>query len=963
MPRSKKFRRARLIVIVLVLLLVAGLGAGGWFGVRTVRASYPQVSGSVPVPGLSGPVDVERDAHGIPQLYADSPEDLFRAQGYVHAQDRFWEMDVRRHITSGRLSEMFGKGQVDTDAFLRTMGWARVARAEYDTKLSATTKKYLQAYADGVNAWLAKHPGGSSASLEYTLLGAVNGSYTPEKWTPVDSVAWLKAMAWDLSGNMQDEIDRSLLSQDFTADQIKQLYPDYPYQRNGTILKTGTVSADGRYLPPGTAAGTGTGTGTGSATGSAGTAPGAAPTGTAGQGASGPGTSATGTSASGAASRTPRTRTTQARAEVSGLLTSLSGTADRLPQLLGPAGQGIGSNSWVVSGKRTTTGKPLMANDPHLGPGMPSVWYQMGLHCRSVDASCPFDTAGFTFSGMPGVVIGHNQSISWGFTNLGPDVTDLYLEKITGPGTYLYDGRDRPFTVRREVIKVAGGKDVEITVRETNNGPLISDQSESDQKVGKYAPVGDAAPDRGVTGYGVALKWTALTPSNTMDAVFELDRAQDFAQFRAAAKDFAVPAQNLVYADTRGNIGYQAPGLVPIRAKGFDGTYPAPGWDPAYSWKKDARQQDAWIPFSALPWAENPPEGYIVTANQAVVDPTYRYRLTEDWEYGTRARQITDLIDGKLRNGGRISPDDMQDMQLDNTSVMARTLVPYLLRTRVGDSYVREAQDLLKDWNYHQDAGSAAAAFYNGVWRNLLLRAFGDKFPADLRAEGDCQLVEQKSDQNLPDDAVGGKPKLVQECGTREPSQAQPDGGDRWTEVVRQQLKNPDSPWWDYTDVYGRVHHGRDALLLQAMTDARQELTSKLSKDVSTWSWGRLHTLTLKEQTLGSDDSSVASGLVHRLLNRGPYELSGGSAAVDAAGWNAAAGYQVDWIPSMRMVVDLSNLDASRWINVGGASGHAFHPHYNDQTELWKDGQLLPWAFSADAVKKAAKDRLVLTRG
>jgi penicillin G amidase len=927
MPRSKKFRRARLIVIVLVVLLVAGIAAGGWLGVRTVRASYPQVTGTIQVAGLSGPVDVLRDAHGIPQLYADTAVDLFRAQGYVHAQDRFWEMDVRRHITSGRLSEMFGSGQVDTDAFLRTMGWSRVARTEYDTQLSAATKKYLQAYADGVNSWLGEHPGGSSASLEYGLLGVTKGGYHPEKWTPVDSVSWLKAMAWDLSGNMNDEIDRALLTEKFTTRQIKQMYPEYPYTRNGTILPTGTLAADGTYLPPGTAVPAGT-SGTGGTTGTTGTTGGTGQT----------------------------SDTTQARAEVASLLKGLSGSVDAVPQLLGAPGQGIGSNSWVVSGTKTTTGKPLMANDPHLGPGMPSIWYQMGLHCRSVSVECPYDTAGYTFSGLPGVVIGHNRAVSWGFTNLGPDVTDLYLEKITGPDTYLFNGQDQKFTIRKEVIKVAGGQNREITVRETNNGPLISDQSEENQKVGKYAPVGDAAPDRGTTGYGVALHWTALTPGRTMDAVFELDRAQNFQQFRAAASDFAVPAQNLVYADTMGNIGYQAPGRIPVRGAG-DGTYPAPGWDPAYRWKKDP------IPFASLPYAYNPPAGYIVTANQPVVDQTYPYLLTKDWEYGTRAKEITDQIKSKLKNGSKISPDDMQEMQLDNTSVMAKQLVPRLLKIKIGDEYVRDAQDLLKDWNYHQDAGSAAAAYYNAVWRNLLLRAFGDKLPADLRAEGDCQLVEQKADATLPDDAVGGKPDLVQECGTREAAKAQPDGGDRWMEVVRGMLAQPRNTWWDYTDAYGRLHHGRDVLLRQAMTDARQELTSLLSKDISTWSWGRLHTLTLKEQTMGSDDASVGSGLVHRLLNRGPYELSGGSAGVDATGWNAAAGYKVDWIPSMRMVVDLSDFDASRWINVGGESGHAYHHNYNDQTVLWQKGELLPWAFSSAAVRKTVQNHLVLAAG
>ncbi|RKE20762.1 penicillin acylase family protein [Streptomyces sp. TLI_171] len=914
MPRSKKFRRARLIVILLAVLLVAGLVGGGWWAVDTVRSSFPQVSGTVKVPGMSAPVDVVRDDKGIPQLYADTDADLFRAQGYVQAQDRFWEMDVRRHITSGRLAEMFGSSAVENDTFLRTMGWRQVAQKEWDTVLSEDTKRNLTAYTEGVNAWLGEHPGGAGASLEYALLGAVNSGYTPEKWDPVDSVAWLKAMAWSLSGNMQEEIDRSLLTQDFSTEQIAQLYPEYPYDRNGTIVKTGKLAADGTYTP-----------------GAGATVP-AVPGGTA------PSSSA------------------QARAATQELIGDLSGKVSALPSLLGPQGQGIGSNSWVVSGANTTTGSPLLANDPHLGPGMPSIWYQMGLHCRTASPTCGYDVAGYTFAGMPGVVIGHNKDIAWGFTNLGADVTDLYLEKVTGPDTYLLDGKDVKFTVRKETIKVAGGEDRTITVRTTQDGmPLISDQSSEQQKVGENAPAGNAAPDR-AAGYGVALRWTALVPGSTMDAVFRLDKAADFAGFRAAAQAFAVPAQNLIYADTKGNIGYQAPGLIPVRGKG-DGRYPAPGWDSGYAWNA------GYLPFKSLPYSYNPPEGYIVTANQAVVDQTYKPLLTTDWEYGTRAKEINDQIQAKLKNGGKISLDDMQSIQLDNTSVLAKELVPLLLKVRIDDPYVREAQDLLKDWNYHQDADSAAAAYYNGVWRALLTLSFGQKFPADLRVEGDCLLVRQKRDNTLPDDALGGAAQAVTECGTRKASQAQPDGGDRWMEVVRRQLADPKSPWWDYIDSDHQQQHGLDNLLAEALKDARQDLTSRLSKDISTWSWGRLHQLTLQEPTLGSDDSSIASDVVHKLLNRGPYKLSGGSAAVDATGWNAAAGYDVDWIPSMRMVVDLSNFDTSRWINVGGASGHAFHANYNDQTELWAKGELLAWAYTKDAVKAAGKNTLTLTAG
>lgn len=248
MPAKKTRRRGRLIVISLVLLLVAGLGYGAYWSISTVRASFPQVSGEIAVAGMSAPVTVLRDGNGIPQLYADSAEDLFRAQGYVQAQDRFWEMDVRRHMTAGRLSEMFGEDHVETDAFLRTLGWHDVAQEEYDELLSDETRAYLQAYTDGVNAYLADHSG-EELSVEYAALGFAN-DYEPEEWHPVDSVAWLKAMAWDLRGNMQEEIDRSLLAERLSAEEIEALYPPYPYDRNAPIVRE---NGTGTLLPPGQA--------------------------------------------------------------------------------------------------------------------------------------------------------------------------------------------------------------------------------------------------------------------------------------------------------------------------------------------------------------------------------------------------------------------------------------------------------------------------------------------------------------------------------------------------------------------------------------------------------------------------------------------------------------------------------------------------------------------------------------
>ncbi|MGW1044230.1 penicillin acylase family protein [Streptomyces sp. NPDC002547] len=894
----RKGRRARLLVIVLVLALVGGFGYGGYWSVSTVRASFPQTSGSITLEGLSGPVDVKRDGYGIPQIYASSDEDLFMAQGYVQAQDRFYEMDVRRHLTSGRLSEMFGKSQVKNDEFLRTLGWDRVAKQEYDTKLSSSTKKYLDAYAKGVNAYL-KGKSGKDISLEYAALGLVN-DYKPQQWTPVDSVSWLKAMAWDLRGNMQDEIDRSLMTSRLGPKQIDDLYPDYPYSRNKPIVQTGQYNEITKAFEQSGS------TGTQSSTGSS----------------------------------TANSSSSALQSQLAGLYNVL----DDVPTAVGVNGNGIGSNSWVVDGDHTITGKPLLANDPHLSASLPSVWYQMGLHCTTLSSKCQYDVTGYTFAGMPGVIIGHNKNIAWGMTNSGVDVTDLYLEKLSGSG-YLYDNKVRPFTTRTETIKVAGGDSKKIVVRETNNGPLLSDRDDELVKVGKKATVETAAPDRG-DGYGIALRWTALDPGTSMDAVFAIDKASNWDEFRSASRSFDVPSQNLVYADTKGNIGYQLPGKIPVRGKG-EGRLPAPGWDPAYSWT------GKYIPQNALPYEFNPKRGYIVTANQAVIDKSrYPYLLTEDWGYGTRSQRITDLIESKIKGGGKMSTDDMRQIQLDNFSDIARLLVPKLLKIDVSDKNVREAQKLLEGWDYTQDADSAAAAYFNAVWRNILKLAFGNKLPKELRVEGQCLWVE-------PADSTGpaDEDQKVRECGERAADQAQPDGGDRWFQVVNNIINDQTNDWWHLPKTRTqKATTTRDDLFKRALTDARWELTAKLGKDVDTWSWGRLHRLFLKNQTLGTS----GPGVLQYMLNRGPWKLDGGEATVNASGWNAAGGYSVVWVPSMRMVVNLADLDKSKWINLTGASGHAYSAHYTDQTDKWAQGELLSWSFSKTAVDKSTTDTLVL---
>ncbi len=824
--------------IVLVSALVAGLVAGA----VTVRMSYPTVSGEIEVPGIGSDVEVIRDGNGIPQVYADTAHDLFYAQGFVQAQDRFFEMDVRRHITSGRLAELLGRDALQADMYIRTMGWRRVAEKEL-ALLDSETVRYLTAYSAGVNAYLDSYEP-SEMSLEYSLLALDGLDYSPQQWTPADSVSWLKAMAWDLRGNMSEEIERAIASTRQLPEDAESLYPPYPFERHRPIVDRGGV-VNGVFDQD----------------------------------------------ARGRDTRSP------ARPALSDALVSsleeLDDGLEAMPDLLG-GGAGIGSNSWVVDGEHSTTGEPILANDPHLGISVPGIWYQMGLHCRELSEDCPFDVSGFTFAGLPGVVIGHNQQIAWGFTNLGPDVVDLFLEKVDG-GDYRYDGKRRPLTIRKEFIYIAG-EDEPYTyeVRSTRHGPLLSDVSTELSTVGANADVAGGAPARG-NGYAVALSWTALTPARTADAIFMFDRATGWADFRAAAEQFAVPSQNLVYADRDGHIGYQAPGLIPIRRSGNSGDYPVEGWLPANDWTGE------FVAFKALPSVLDPDEGVIATANQAVVGEDYPEYLTDTWSYGYRSDRIFDLLDARVR----LSVEDMAAMQLDTRNGFAPTFVPYLLDILLPSQYLAGGQRLLQDWDYTQPAGSAAAAYFNAVWRQTLELTFHDELPESLR----------------------------------------PEGGDRWFEVMRRLLAEPGNPWWDNVETE-TVVETRDEILFAAMSEARDELVRLQSRRAVDWTWGHHHQMNLEHQTLGRSDI----GVVRALFNRGGYEVAGGGDLVNATKWDAREDYTVTAAPSMRMVVSLADFDDSRWINLTGVSGHAFHDNYVDQTDLWVEGKTLRWRFTRPLV-------------
>ncbi|WP_309130039.1 penicillin acylase family protein [Brevibacterium sp.] len=861
----------RILAIVLVLLTVLAL-----LGVLIVRRSFPTTSGELSLPGLDAPVTVVRDASGIPMIEASTAHDLFLAQGFVHAQDRFWEMDFRRHVTAGRLSELFGPAQFSTDAFIRTLGWRQVAEAEV-AALDDTTAGYYESYAAGVNGYLAgRSP--TEVSLEYGIVGLQSGELTIEPWTPADSVSWLKAMAWDLRSNLEDEIDRAILSTALDEGQIADLYPEYPYDERPTIIgDTASTTAEPHREQARVEGTTGT------------------PDPTAG--------GTTGTVSAGPAA----TSANAASAGESGIsdLLELKSTLRSLPALLGRSSREIGSNSWVVAGDHTATGAPLLANDPHLSPSMPSVWHQVGLRCREVTADCPFDVSGFSFSGLPGVVVGHNRDIAWGLTNLGPDVSDLVVERIRGAEVVRGSGTS-PVAERRETIVIANEAPRTITIRSTGHGPIVSDLDGAYRTVlDATAGTGSSEPPAAEERQVLALEWTALEPGNTARAVFAINSATDWDEFRDAAALFDVPAQNLIYADRRGNIGYQAPGKIPRRGEG-DGLLPRSGWKPAQDWQ-------GFYDFAELPSEYNPERGWIVTANNPVAAPGTAVDLSRDFDYGDRAARITGLL-APLVAGGSITADDFSRIQADTANPLAAELLPLLSQLESDDPDVVAAQELLRSWDGRDDADSAAAAYFNVFAATLLHEVFAGKLP-----EG-----------------------------------APPAGGSRWYRVIGDLLDEPESQWWQ-TGKDGQVRT-RDEALVRALDSAWTETEELLGAEPVTWRWGTLHALTIRNSSLG--ESGIAA--VEKLFNRGPYEVSGGSGVVNAAGWDAATGYETNWVPSMRQIIDLGDFDSSRWINLTGASGHAFHEHYADQVEDWSQGRTRPWAYSPQAVSRTAVDTLTL---
>ena len=594
-----------------VLVLVAALA--GYFVLRT---SLPKTDGTVVVEGLEKPVEIIRDANGIPHIFAANDRDASFALGYVHAQDRLLQMELMRRFGAGRLSEIVGAPALRVDRVSRTLGLYRLAEASF-AYLQPRTQASLKAYAAGVNSYLATHKGALPPS--FYLLG-----FKPEPWRPADSLVWGRIMATRLAFNWRNELLRAYIAKKIGADKLAALWPADPKDAPFTL-------------------------------------------------------------AGGSGKRSRMLETLGAGAIFAAL----------------PKDFGTGaSNAWAVSGAGTKTGKPILANDPHLGIGAPILWYLARIETPSGKI------IGATVPGVPTLIIGHNGYIAWGFTTTYADTDDVFIERIDpkSPERYLTPTGSEPFKTRTETIKVKSGKAVQLVVRQTRHGPVLDGML--DKRALAAIPAGQVL--------ALSAPWLR-EKDTTLDALYNLNRARNWSQFTAALGRWVAPPQNITYADVGGTIGLYTPGLIPIRKKG-EGYMPVPGWTGEYDWSR-------FIPFAELPFVKNPVSGRVVNANNRLVGPSYPHFISREWGAPYRASRISKL----LAKTAKHDLSTMARIQGDRLSAMAADLLPLLLAAPVRGERSKRAVRLLRGWDREMDRNRPEPLIFMAWVREINRALYADE--------------------------------------------------------------------------------------------------------------------------------------------------------------------------------------------------------------------------------------------
>jgi penicillin amidase len=889
-PTSRRRRPSRRFlfataIIVTVLLLIAGsvgyLYARHWVR-STTAASLPQLDGTLQVAGLKAPVTVQRDAQGVPHIHAQSLDDLVFAQAFITTSDRLFQMDLIRRHAAGELSEIVGSAALPADKIQRVLQ-LRASADRAVAQLPPDQLHILQVYADGVNASIAEQS--RHLPVEFHILG-----YTPEPWTPRDSILVQLAMFEDLTNNYPAKLAHEALVAQLTQSGAAALIPDlYP-------------TSSWRDHPP--------------------------------------------------ASAVPDLTIPGPPIEQVPLDESQSQL--RLPTLPSSgfprscASCFPGSNNWVVSGAHTASGKPLLSNDMHLTHTLPGIWYEADLEAPIPNSPEPLHVAGVTIPGLPLIVVGHNNHIAWGFTNLGADVQDIYIETTRGSGSSEEfkspDGSWHPVLHLAEKINVKHGRNVTLDVLATQHGNAIT-------------PLLNPILGKDET-RALSLRWTIYDPTIFRNPVYDIDTAHDWPSFLAAFAQFPGPTQNVVYADDQGHIGYHASGKIPLRGPAAPSTpanagelaqipsdlapapnsnasatevlttpnaIPQPNLQPTPNptptqlsgplsavpiVPSQAHEWSGYIPFDQLPQVFDPPSGVIATANARVTPDGYPYPVTLDWGSSYRTERILHLL--MHRTG--LTPADMLAIQTDVYSdfdhVLAQRLayaIDHSTRTFKPSEtkQLHQAADLLRTWNGRVNIDSSAAAIVDAVHADL--------WPLLLQ----------------PHLKPGQDPKLLyihyardsalEELVTHTPQRWLPPGYANWD----------------------------DFLAAAVLTGIN---ASHAPSDLSKWRFGTNHTVDIEHPIF--DQSQLLKNLLGRPTGTGPQPQSGDGTTVKQVGHTFG--------PSERFTADLSNLDHSTLNIVAGQSGNPYSSWFLDQFPAWYHGTTYLFAFTDSAVNQVTTHTLTL---
>ena len=791
-----------IIISFMVVLLVGTL-----IGYFLVTRSFPKVSGSIQVKGLTQDAKVYRDKFGVPHVIAQSEYDAFFTVGYTHAQDRLWQMELTRRVGMGRLSEVLGEPALQIDKMFHTLGLWRHTQ-KLSQALDGGTRKALQAYADGVNQFITTHSG--KYPIEFDML-----NIEPEPWTVEHSLLVSRLMAWELNYSRWIDLLLAELVQRFGEAKAKEIFPYWPDNAPLIILKELKGNTIAENLRP------------------------------------------------------------------------FFNAEGAWRSLLGIRALESGSNAWAISSAKSVTGKPILANDPHLILMSPARWYEIHISAPSLDV------AGMSLPGVPFVVVGRNQRIAWGVTNAMMDDEDFYMEEVDSiqhPTRYRYNNEWLSILETVDTIIVKGSLPVALSIYSTHRGPIVNKMEPSAQFASSL----------------ISMRWTGYEISNEAGALYRIDKSSTWQEFQEALKLFTVPAQNFVYADIDGNIGYRTGGKLPIR-KTNGPTLPFPGWTDEYDW-------NGFVPFDQMPHVLNPPEGFVATANNKIVDDSYPYFISNHWESPWRSIRIGEV----LQEQNKFTVEEIQHLQLDLVSTHAREVVPYILHAydsvAVTDNDVKTTLEYFRNWNFEMRKEDVSTTLFQTIINKLIFNTFHDKM-------GD-QLYELY-------DTLASTP----------------------LSALSRLLKNSNSEWFD--DLNTPLRETRDDIIRKSVSDALAALKSKLGGNLKEWQWGRLHTVTFGH-VFGSNK------LLSGFFSIGPFPIGGSHSTINVGQYFIAHSFNSAVGPSMRQVFNLADINDTRSVLPPGQSGQVFSSHYKDQITLWLNGAYKMRPMQKSIIESTCRDVLTL---